>query len=342
MAGRRVLTQIQKLAHNIWFSISVEPVLFLHSLGFFTQLVTSENFTLERFCRVILNESFDNCAVMNDGHHIDLQVKVQKLESVFTFYGNLTATIISILLISFIASWSDKRGRRVPILLSLTGHILRSVVYLVESLFPSWTPYILLLGFFFRSIGGGAVMLLMASFSHIADCTNMDSRHRRMAIMSACLYLGAPCGTLLGAWIYNRKGYIWNFSVTLLLDCCILGLAAFIVKVKINKVEEASVHMIKETSPWNPRNVIDLFRVAIRKRPGRTRTHLTLLLTVFVALTSGTYHNMFLWTRRVFHWDQYQYSFYLIISQLVQQITTLVTAPILRRLSVHDCLIGAG
>ncbi|XP_053634703.2 probable peptidoglycan muropeptide transporter SLC46 [Cherax quadricarinatus] len=113
-----------------------------------------------------------------------------------------------------------------------------------------------------------------------------------------------------------------------------------IVKEKIQE-EESAGHNLKETSPWNPKNVTDLLRVATRRRSGRTRGHLILLLTLILGYLSSLPHNLYLWTRRVFTWDQNQYSLYSSLNLIFEQLGVLSTAAISRRLILHDCEIGA-
>nr|XP_053646991.1 uncharacterized protein LOC128698696 [Cherax quadricarinatus] len=60
-----------------------------------------------------------------------------------------------------------------------------------------------------------------------------------------------------------------------------------------------------------------------------------------IGYLSSVPHNMYLWTRRVFHWDQNQYSLYSSLSMIAEQLAVLSTALIFRRLTLHDCEIGA-
>nr|XP_045596295.1 proton-coupled folate transporter-like [Procambarus clarkii] len=211
MTGGRCIPHLQKVALGALITITIEPVLFLQYTALYVQLVIKDNLKLERFCNVTLKHPAEECAHLNDGQHADLQVKAQQLDSVLTFYEKLASTIIPILLLSFVASWSDKRGRRVPILLPLIGEVFYSIIYLLEAFFTSWPPYVLLLASVLESMGGGAMMLTMASYSYVADNTSQQCKTVRMTLMKVFWFLRGPVGTVIGVWIFDIGGYVSVF-----------------------------------------------------------------------------------------------------------------------------------
>ncbi|XP_042855935.1 proton-coupled folate transporter-like [Penaeus japonicus] len=185
------------------------------------------------------------------------------------------------------------------------------------------------------------MMLLMAAYSFMADKTNAKSRTFRMTIMNSIMHLGGPLGTSLGAWVFAARGYAWVFGLSLLISVTCLVLVIFIVGDK-SPESDASGGKEAPRSPWNPRNVVDLFRACFRRRPGRGRVHLILLMLIMLGQISSTPHNLYLWTRRVYLWDENQYSLYLTINQVMEQVSSLVTAPLLHKMAAHDCSMGAG
>ncbi|XP_063592308.1 probable peptidoglycan muropeptide transporter SLC46 [Penaeus indicus] len=342
----------------------------------YSRSVVRENLKLDRFCRITLGYDEEDCASLNDGHHEDIQAETQKLDSVFLFYEKLVSTVVPLVLVSFAATWSDRRGRKALIVLCFFGDLLYVMIYLLESLFPSWPPEVLLLASFLNSLGGGMMMLLMACYSFMADKTNTKTRTVRMAIMNSAMHMGGPIGTALGAWVFAAKGYVWVFGLGLVIIVVCLLLVIFFIRDKDSNLDtkkgdandtkeapgdgndtkevpsdghdtrEASGHTDERKrtsgSPWDPRNVVDLFRVCLRHRPGRGRSHLIILMFVMLGQISMTPHNLYLWSRRVYLWDENQYSLYSTINQVIEQTMSLIAAPVLHKLAVHDCLMGAG
>ncbi|ROT85668.1 hypothetical protein C7M84_009380 [Penaeus vannamei] len=318
-------------------------MLFARNVALYGMSVIRENLKLDRFCRLTLNRTQDECAHMNDGEHDDLQVAVQKLDNAFILFESLVGSLVPILLVVFIASWSDRRGRKVPLVISLSGSALYAAVYLLEAVNPSWPPEVLLLASFLQSVGGGWVLFFMAAYSYIADHSSGESRTLRLTVMSAIWQLGGPAGTALAAWLFDVGGYAWVFGLSLALYVLCLLYTLLVVRDKAPGPAEGRPRaQAGGGGPCDVRNILDLFRACFRRRPGRGRLHLLLAMTFMLGAYSSGAHNMYLWTRRVLGWGSDQYSLYSTVNQLCQQGVMLLTAPLLRRLRVHDCVVGAG
>ncbi|XP_063592173.1 proton-coupled folate transporter-like [Penaeus indicus] len=324
-------------------SITIEPMLFVRNIALYSMSVIRENLKLDRFCRVTLNRTQDECERMNDGEHDDLQVEVQKLDNMFNLFESLVGSLVPILLVVFIASWSDRRGRKVPLMISLCGSALYAAVYLLEAVNPSWPPEVLLLASFLQSVGGGWVLFFMAAYSYIADHSSGEARTLRLTVMSAVWQLGGPAGTALAAWLFDVGGYAWVFGLSLALYVLCLLYTLLVVRDRARGPAEGGPQaQARGGGPCDARNILDLFRACFRRRPGRGRLHLLLVMTFMLGAFSSGAHNMYLWTRRVLNWGSDQYSLYSTVNQLCQQGVMLLTAPLLRRLRIHDCVVGAG
>lgn len=227
MALTHFWNQPGQTTRSIPLTITIEPMLFLYVAETYMKGVVAENLNIDRFCRISLDYPEEDCANINDGEHEDLQVEVEKLDSVFKFYENLAASVIPVLLLAFIASWSDKRGRQVPIMLSVP-----SVVYLLESLFPSWPPQVLLVASFLESLGGCWMLLRMASYNYIVDVSGIKSRTLRLILVNLSMNIEIPAGVLFDAWVYNIGGFVWVFSVSLCISIIALVFSAVTVRNK--------------------------------------------------------------------------------------------------------------
>ncbi|XP_042892042.1 proton-coupled folate transporter-like [Penaeus japonicus] len=325
-------------------NVSIEPILFFYNFQFYAVNVIKENLKLDRFCRIALGRGEEECALINDGRHEELQVEVQRLDSVFLFYEKVVSTVVPILLMSFIASWSDRSGRKIPLVMSFAGTALYLTLYLLEALFPSWPPEVLLGAAFLNSLGGGWVMVFMASYSYMADKTHSRSRTFRMTVMNSVMHLGDPCGTAMGAWLFAVGGYLCVYAFSLLLITVCIVWTVVVIRDREPSGDTAKAPGRSDddaVSPWNPRNVVDLFRVCFRRRPGRGRLHIVLLMTLMMGIFSCTPHNLYLWSRRVFLWDERDFSEYTALAQLVEISVMLASAPLIQRLRLHDCTVGA-
>lgn len=78
----------------------------------------------------------------------------------------LTRQVIFVL---YLGSWSDRTGRKVPLVISLLGLLGEAAVFLANALSPSWGVSMALLSSVPYSLSGGTHALLMLAFAHLAD-----------------------------------------------------------------------------------------------------------------------------------------------------------------------------
>ncbi|XP_071526327.1 probable peptidoglycan muropeptide transporter SLC46 [Panulirus ornatus] len=322
--------------------ISIEPMLFVKALGDNVMKVILQKLKVERFCTVSLNYTEEECLLMDDGNHTDMQMAAQVLDNDFSFYETAMSSI-PLLILVFLGSWSDKHGRKVPMCLCILGYILYSGVYLLEAIFTSWPAQVLLVGVFLRSCGGGFQTFLMVAYSFISDRTSIRARTSRMALMNAVWQSGWPAGTLLGAWIYDTSGYVAVFGTSLALHTFCALYVIIILEDKIPKDEsvadDSGGHKCSCKSAFDLQHVVEVTRTAFKSRPGRGRPHLLIVMSMMLLQISAYLHNTYLWSRLVLGWDQDQYSLWTTVTSTFHQVALLCVSPFL--VMVHDCVAGA-
>ncbi|KAK7060092.1 hypothetical protein SK128_009925, partial [Halocaridina rubra] len=184
--------------------ISIEPMVFVKYMTDRIYVEVQHNLKLERFCTQSLNYTDEECLLMDDGNHTDMQVEAQQLDTSFGIYETMAYTIVPLFVVLFAGSWSDRYGRKIPLCSTVLGYIMYMAVYFLVALFPSCPLQVLLVGEFLKGLGGGPMMYLMAVYSFLADRTTTGDRLYRMAIANAIWHLGAPAGVLLGALIFDK------------------------------------------------------------------------------------------------------------------------------------------
>lgn len=140
--------------------------------------------------------------------------KIQETSASFVLYNSLVENSLPVLLVLFLGVWSDANRKRKPCLvLSLMGKLCRSLGLLLNAYYMGWHPYVLLFTVALpHSFGGGNAVFHMAAFSYVADTSVPRSRTLRLGVAEAFWFLGSPVGLYLGAFLYERGGYICVFS----------------------------------------------------------------------------------------------------------------------------------
>lgn len=103
---------------------------------------------------------------------------------------DVLSAIIPLVILLFMATWSDHFGRRLLILMSLWGKVLDMVTYIVVSESPRCPVPVLMVGHLIRCLGGDSIVFSNAVYSFIADNTQGTDRTYRMSIMTAFWFLG--------------------------------------------------------------------------------------------------------------------------------------------------------
>ena len=59
-------------------------------------------------------------------------MSVQEVVTTLNMYQDLISNLPSIVFVLFLGSWSDKNGRKIPLILPFIGSAMKSVIYLVS------------------------------------------------------------------------------------------------------------------------------------------------------------------------------------------------------------------
>ena len=124
-------------------TLTVELVMLLDGLAFSTMVVLVENLQMDKVCHVNLNNTWDVC--QNLSAHRDVREETTKQVSVFQMYNSIILSIIPLFFILFMGAWSDKYGRKIPLVASTLGHLLYAGGYLWCSQVTSYGLYLCLI-----------------------------------------------------------------------------------------------------------------------------------------------------------------------------------------------------
>lgn len=104
------------------------------------------------------------CASHNHSTEAESQyaTSVQKYVSTLNIYASLIENIPSVLLVLFLGPWSEKNGRKLPMMLPVIGHIFSVAFYIANYYFFSWPAELILLASIPIGLSGGTPTLLMA------------------------------------------------------------------------------------------------------------------------------------------------------------------------------------
>ncbi|XP_069959716.1 proton-coupled folate transporter [Cherax quadricarinatus] len=327
--------------------ITVEPVMLIDGACKEAMLLFGENVQMNKICSVNLGFSPEVCA--NLSAHPEESVRVQREFSIFTFYNSIILSVLPLIFVLFMGAWSDKYGRKIPLLMTLVGHVVYAGGYLLSNWQTSWPVEVIYLVTLLESLGGANAGLLTSTVSYISDISKEAQRTSRISTANSMWYLGGPLGTLVGALIIKYSDY--NMALGLVLLAYFLTaiyVVIFIeeshgpfVKSKLEaqgsgKEDPGSMKKISVVTMvvdfFNWRRVVESFKTAFRRREGNARAVLMAVMAGNMIRRVARGFFMYMFVRRALHWDATDYGYWITYRNLLAALGSLFLVPFLTRL----------
>ena len=119
--------------YTIISNITIEPVFFLLAMCYGSFIIASKELYVSKVCNVNFNYSKYICD--NIQQHKEIQVKVQEYVAPLQAYNNVIQAIPGCIYALLAGPWSDKHGRKFPMLCAICGYILSNGVFLLNTYF---------------------------------------------------------------------------------------------------------------------------------------------------------------------------------------------------------------
>ncbi|XP_055341854.1 uncharacterized protein LOC129590578 [Paramacrobiotus metropolitanus] len=297
-----------------------------------------------RVCSVALQFPANVCALITEDEFKTQGDAVRSMTADYQQYDTLISSLPAIIFNIFVGAWSDKVGRKLPMILPLIGATLSAGYTAAVAAFPHLHPGYLLIGSIVTTITGGWTIVIMAMFSYIGDHTTDHSRSMNIALLDGSYSLFTNSAILIGGVLFKYYG------VTLPLYICagvylatIVYVWAVIRDVKINSTSSGQTLGI--CSLFSVQNLKDNFQMMRRKRLGGTRLHIWLVflsLAIYGICDSGDSRvNQLFMEFAPFYWSLYEYSIFSCVSGFVSSVSVMVLMLVLRKyLQVSDTLVS--
>lgn len=128
---------------------------------------------------------------------------IQKLISNTVGYGKIFAAVFTVALLLLWGSWSDRNGKRKPIILiPIVGGLLKSLGLLL-CVYIKDTPVQVAIAVqvIFPALTGGWSLLMAGIFSYLSEITDESNRTFRIGIASILYHISFPVGASLSGYL---------------------------------------------------------------------------------------------------------------------------------------------
>ncbi|XP_034240532.1 proton-coupled folate transporter-like isoform X1 [Thrips palmi] len=318
--------------------VTVEPVLFSYMFAFMLTSVVEQDFYVDRACRAHLNLSDYVCSHIRDKGNEDDLSRVQIEVASFYQYNGIASNAVPFILALFLGSWSDRRGRKLLLLLGLAGQIYYFAMLTLVSTQVTWRlETVLALASFPAALTGSNLAIFASTFSYMADISSTADRTLRIAILDGSYLASMPTGIALGSYLFrsvvNRSFTIMFIINTVIMTCTFLY---SLVRLKWQTADSQKplkgVNICTDFFDW--KHVVDSLRAVVRPRANHGRLYLLLII-----LSMGLYtfqrnerQMSFLYTQKQFKWSVSEFSDFRTFQTATYAVVTLLGAPLLTKL----------
>lgn len=203
-----------KIASTRW--ITVEPILVAASMGYGIMLMSQSQFIHEYYRKkYIVNSSSANDLQSNANvllAETNTSTKIQEATTMWAAASTICASIGGIPVGFALGSYSDQIGRKIPMMISISGMVLCAMLNFVTIQF-NLAIYFLLIGMCVLGLTGNFTLVYTMCMSYVADVTSEGKRMMRIVVLDVIhlLSMGLP---MLGIGFLIRKmGYAFPFLI---------------------------------------------------------------------------------------------------------------------------------
>nr|XP_027217831.1 proton-coupled folate transporter-like [Penaeus vannamei] len=337
--------------------VTLEPVMMIDGACNQAMMLLAENVQMNKICTVNLNISKEICSNLTSHH--EENILVQRELSIFAFYNSIIMSAIPFLMVLFMGAWSDRYGRKIPLLLTFTGHLFHASGYLLNNWQSAWPVEVIYLVTFLEALGGGYMCLLSTATSYVSDICSEENRTSRVSTATSFWYLGGPLGTLLSAVVLRHSGY--DLALGLVFTAYVSAICYILIFIGeshgpfaqeptgvkgrssdesqgAEREEVATRKMLTDFFNW--RRLFESFKTAFRKREGNARAILVVVIVCNMLWRMSRGFYVYLFVRRTLQWDATDFGYYLTYRNLIAAAGSLFLVPLLTRLvSLRDSLL---
>ncbi|XP_015521676.2 solute carrier family 46 member 3 isoform X1 [Neodiprion lecontei] len=327
--------------------VTIEPTMWLYMMAYMTTSVVEQAFYVNKACRVDHGLSEEICDNLSEND--TLQTEVQVTVSTFHQWNDIASYAFPIILALFNGNWSDRRGRKAPLVIALIGKVIFSFMIVVNSVLDTWTlNMILYTASLPMALLGSDVAIFASCFSYISDVSSVTHRTIRVAILDVVYLSTMPVGISLGSFLFYKvvnQSYTIMFAIngTLLIVAVIYSVLRLEMRTTPQQMPiDKGTNILLDY--FDKKHVVASINTLIKPRPERRRLYLWTLLLAMALYTfqRNEREKSYLYTVKTFSWDVGTFSTFRTVQSSLFVVAMLFGIPIMSKVfKMRDTLIVA-
>lgn len=266
---------------------------------------------------------------------------------------NTTAGLLGALTAAKYGLFSDRHGRRYPIMVAMLGSFMNDLCYILTARnYSHLTIYFLFVGAVFDGLSGSFMSLMAASYSYTTDVVPSQRRAVAFGYLQCCFFGGIAIGPTLGGYLVKKtESVLIIFYLAMGVHACFGLYTLFILPESLTETRKALVRtklealqvQVTETSStisMRSSKVLDFFNIfkalsvffPSQAQPIIKRNlKLLMAIDVCLLLNMGAFTVILLYARFVFDWRELQQGYLLSLIGSMRVFVLLAVLPIIVR-----------
>ncbi|XP_050306774.1 proton-coupled folate transporter-like [Anthonomus grandis grandis] len=284
------------------FRPTVEIPIFLVTLSSMLTASVSNNLLIYRTCYILLNYNKTECAQLgfvSNNETAKLELLVSPTSTHIALINTIIESVLGSVLCLFMASWSDRFGRKPIIVMAFIGGCIAIILHVVYAAFEL-TPWFILVPTFTVLLTGGRAGFITILYAYLADLTNENERGWRIGIFELAMTAGVLIGTYSSSYLLIATSYLTVFSIGAVSQIVALLYVIFLIPESL-KLKESSNAV---SGFFKLSNLLEIVKTPMKKREHSMRAILllTLLSMLLGYLTTGSTDIFFYFVRAKLQW----------------------------------------
>nr|CAI5846031.1 unnamed protein product [Callosobruchus analis] len=233
-------------------------------------------------------------------------------------------------------SWSDRRGRKLPLLIGLAGKLYFSFMIVVNTLQRDWpVEYIIYTASAPSAMTGADVAIFAAAYSYLCDVSSAKQRTMRVTILEVCYLATMPTGVALGSFLFN-KVFNKSYTIMFIINTVLMAISVLYTLVRLEWQSNSHQRPLSEAKNvfldfFDYNHVAATVATITKKRRNNRRIYfycLIVMMAIYV-FQRDEREVMYMYCQLVFNWTIGQFSNFRTFQSALQDAVLLIAMPLM-------------
>ena len=128
-------------------------------------------------------------------------------------WNNIAGHVVPIILATFIGNWSDRHGRKAPLIIGLIGKLIYSSMMILNSVMTCWKlNMIIYTATIPMGLLGGDISIFASCFAYISDISSIRERTLRITLLDVVYLSAMPLGEIFFIKCFSGASLIYKVN----------------------------------------------------------------------------------------------------------------------------------